>query len=77
MAGTRPRRAVVVVTVVAVLAELRAGSAAAFASGSSAGQLYAFGLNVAGQLGITTNRDTGNANPMPALVSLPGGRAAG
>jgi alpha-tubulin suppressor-like RCC1 family protein len=39
---------------------------------TSTGQLYAFGYNYWGQLGSTTNNTTGNPNPMPALVSLPG-----
>ena len=39
---------------------------------TSTGQLYAFGDNRYGQLGIATNSGTGNANPTPALVSLPG-----
>ena len=38
---------------------------------TSTGQLYAFGENYYGQLGITTNTGTTNANP-PALVGLPG-----
>jgi len=39
---------------------------------TSTGQLYAFGENRYGQLGIQANSDTGQANPTPALVSLPG-----
>ena len=38
----------------------------------SAGELYAFGYNRYGQLGSTANNGTGNPNPTPALVSLPG-----
>jgi alpha-tubulin suppressor-like RCC1 family protein len=40
---------------------------------TSSGQLYAFGLNIYGQLGSTTNNNTGNPNPTPTLVSLPPG----
>ncbi len=39
---------------------------------TSAGQLYAFGLNDHGQLGSASNDGTANPNPTPALVSLPG-----
>src|SRR5205085_356333 len=39
---------------------------------TSSGQLYAFGVNVYGQLGIPTNANTINANPTPAPVALPG-----
>ncbi len=39
---------------------------------TSSGQLYAFGLNQYGQLGIATNSGTANPNPTPALVTLPG-----
>ena len=39
---------------------------------TSTGQLYAFGLNDYGQLGITTNSGTEDPNQTPALVSLPG-----
>ncbi len=39
---------------------------------TSSGQLYAFGFNYYGQLGTTSNLETSNANPIPALVSLPG-----
>ncbi len=39
---------------------------------TSAGQLYAFGDNFAGQLGNTTNEGTSTPNPTPTLVSLPG-----
>lgn len=35
-------------------------------------QLYAFGANSAGQLGNATNNGTGNPNPTPTLVELPG-----
>jgi alpha-tubulin suppressor-like RCC1 family protein len=40
---------------------------------TSTGQLYAFGLNESGQLGSTSNVGTRQANPVPALVSLPSG----
>ncbi len=39
---------------------------------TSTGQLYAFGLNNFGQLGIKTNSGTEKANPTPTLVSLSG-----
>ena len=39
---------------------------------TSTGQLYAFGYNNFGQLGIATNSGTENPNPTPALVGLPG-----
>ena len=43
---------------------------------TSSGQLYAFGENFYGQLGSATNNGTGNPNPTPALVSLPGASGA-
>lgn len=55
------------------------GSVVQVASGSdhtlavtSTGQLYAFGENDYGQLGIGTNSGTTTPNPTPALVTLPG-----
>lgn len=39
---------------------------------TSTGQLYSFGENEYGQLGLATNSGTFNANPTPALVALPG-----
>jgi alpha-tubulin suppressor-like RCC1 family protein len=39
---------------------------------TSSGQLYAFGYNYSGELGSTTNDGTGNANPTPTSVALPG-----
>src|SRR5690348_3742286 len=39
---------------------------------TSSGQLYAFGYNKWGQLGNTSGTGTENANPVPALVTLPG-----
>jgi alpha-tubulin suppressor-like RCC1 family protein len=39
---------------------------------TSSGQLYAFGENGSGQLGDTTHNKTGEPNPTPTLVSLPG-----
>jgi alpha-tubulin suppressor-like RCC1 family protein len=39
---------------------------------TSSGQVYAFGWNYYGQLGSTTNNTSGNPNPAPTLVSLPG-----
>lgn len=40
---------------------------------TSAGQLYAFGLNEYGELGKTANEGTNNPNPAPAVVNLPAG----
>ena len=52
--------------------QLAAGSGFGLAVTSS-GQLYAFGANYSGQLGIATNDGmTGVANPTPTLVALPG-----
>jgi alpha-tubulin suppressor-like RCC1 family protein len=55
------------------------GSVAQLAAGAvhslvltSTGQLYAFGGNEGGQLGSTTNSGSGEANPTPTLVTLPG-----
>jgi len=58
----------------AVLGAVAAGLLAlpAAAGASSAGQLYAFGLNSFGQLGSATNSGTENPNPTPTRVSLPG-----
>jgi hypothetical protein len=39
---------------------------------TSTGQLYTFGDNGFGELGSATNSGTGNPNPTPALVGLPG-----
>ncbi len=39
---------------------------------TSTGQLYAFGLNEDGQLGIEANSGTEEPNPTPTLVTLPG-----
>jgi alpha-tubulin suppressor-like RCC1 family protein len=39
---------------------------------TSSGQLYAFGTNNNGELGIATNMGTPAPNPTPALVTLPG-----
>jgi alpha-tubulin suppressor-like RCC1 family protein len=39
---------------------------------TSTGQLFAFGENVYGQLGDSTNIGTGNANPTPVLVAMTG-----
>jgi hypothetical protein len=38
----------------------------------SAGQLYGFGYNFYGELGVATNTDTNEPNPTPALATLPG-----
>ena len=39
---------------------------------TASGQLYAFGSNHEGELGIPTNSGSNSPNPTPALVSLPG-----
>jgi alpha-tubulin suppressor-like RCC1 family protein len=39
---------------------------------TTSGQLYAFGLNLWGQLGNPTNANTGEPNPTPTQVALPG-----
>ena len=41
-------------------------------SATSSGQLYAFGYNLYGQLGVVANSGTSAANPTPMLVGLPG-----
>jgi alpha-tubulin suppressor-like RCC1 family protein len=51
--------------------QIAAGGGFSLAS-TSTGQLYAFGINNRGQLGISTNSGTGEPNPTPALVTLPG-----
>ncbi len=43
---------------------------------TSSGQLYAFGRNKWGELGVTTNVETNAANPVPAQVTLPGASGA-
>ena len=55
------------------------GSVADIAAGANfslvvttTGQLYSFGINYDGELGISTNAGTQAANPAPARVSLPG-----
>jgi alpha-tubulin suppressor-like RCC1 family protein len=40
---------------------------------SSSGQLYTFGYNAQGQLGIDANTNTHNPNPTPTVVPLPPG----
>lgn len=67
MGGLGLRRFCVAVVAVGVVAAMPAPALA-----SAAGQLYAFGLNDSGELGSTTNNDSGNPNPTPGLVSLPG-----
>ena len=56
----------------ALLALAIGASHAPAAVATSSGQLYAFGENGYGQLGNATNNGTVKANPMPALVTLPG-----
>jgi alpha-tubulin suppressor-like RCC1 family protein len=51
--------------------EVAAGSEHSLAVTES-GQLYAFGLNQSGQLGVPAGSDTYGPNPLPALVTLPG-----
>ncbi len=43
---------------------------------TSTGQLYAFGSNMWGQLGVATNLGTRTPNPTPTLVRLPGAMGA-
>jgi hypothetical protein len=43
---------------------------------TSTGQLYAFGENLYGQLGLATGSGTSSPNPTPTLVSLPGATGA-
>jgi alpha-tubulin suppressor-like RCC1 family protein len=47
------------------------GLLAQAAQAASPGQLYAFGLNTAGQLANSTNLESLNPNPTPVLVSIP------
>jgi alpha-tubulin suppressor-like RCC1 family protein len=68
--STRPRLSGIAVVLASVVLVMAVPSQAA-ASGS-AGQVYAFGFNLFGQLGNPTNAETATANPTPALVSLPG-----
>ena len=49
-----------------------ASSAYATYALTSSGQLYAFGYNLYGQLGLLANSGTATANPTPAVVTLPG-----
>lgn len=65
--GRRPLIVVLTALVLGVFA-VAPGRAAT----SDAGQLYAFGLNVDGQLGNATNNGTSTANPTPSAVPLPG-----
>ncbi len=51
--------------------QIAAGNSQSLAA-TSTGQLYAFGGNNYGQLGIATNSGTGTANPTPTPVTLPG-----
>jgi alpha-tubulin suppressor-like RCC1 family protein len=53
------------------VSEIAAGDAHSLAL-TSTGQLYAFGENNDGQLGVATNSGMTLANPTPLLVSLPG-----
>jgi alpha-tubulin suppressor-like RCC1 family protein len=43
---------------------------------TASGQLYAFGSNSQGQLGVATNAGSARPNPAPALVALPGQNGA-
>ena len=71
MAGPRFRRRP---ALLAALIALAIGAAAPPASpaATSAGELYAFGLNGYGELGSPANNGTENPNPTPTLVTLPG-----
>ena len=40
---------------------------------TSTGQLFGFGVNYFGQLGVTNNAGTANPNSVPILVPMPGG----
>jgi alpha-tubulin suppressor-like RCC1 family protein len=61
-----------VVALVALALLVMAGAPLRAAAPTTAGQLYAFGLNEYGQLGSATNNGTTTANPTPVLVGLPG-----
>jgi hypothetical protein len=52
--------------------QIAAGGSSSFAL-TSTGQLFAFGVNYYGQLGRNTNFVTNNPNPVPEIVSFPGG----
>jgi alpha-tubulin suppressor-like RCC1 family protein len=57
----------------AVVAVALVGSGlTASAAAAAAGQLYSFGDNQSGQLGTVPNNGTTDANPAPALVTIPG-----
>jgi alpha-tubulin suppressor-like RCC1 family protein len=64
-------RRLLLITCIAVLAVL-ASPTSALAVLNTPGHVYAFGLNEAGELGITTNVGTNTANPTPTAVALPG-----
>jgi hypothetical protein len=51
---------------------IAAGEGHSFAL-TTTGQLYAFGYNAFGELGLATNAATNNPNPTPTLVGLPAG----
>ena len=53
----------------AVIATIAAPPAPALAT--SAGDVFSFGLNTSGELGITMNAGTSTPNPSPSLVSVP------
>lgn len=57
------------------IVQIAAGSSHTLAL-TSTGKLYAWGYNFEGQLGNTTNNNTFNPNPTPALVGLPSGSGA-
>jgi hypothetical protein len=62
----------VVLLLACVLLAMAGVPSKAAALTTATGQLYAFGDNRFGQLGSTTNSGTVEANPTPALVTLPG-----
>jgi alpha-tubulin suppressor-like RCC1 family protein len=51
--------------------QIAAGEFVSLAS-TATGQLYAFGINQCGQLGLETDSGTEKSNPTPTLVTLPG-----
>ncbi len=74
----RHRRAIVVLIVALVACALlvTTGAPSQPATPTAAGQLYAFGSNLFGELGNATNSVTNKANPTPTLVRLSGATGA-
>jgi hypothetical protein len=75
MAGPRFRRRPAFLAALIALA-IGVPAPPASAAATSAGQLYAFGLNGYGELGSTANNGTESPNPTPTLVTLPGASGA-